>query len=263
MYKGYIIFLTESWLPIVNNLIDTLLSFSNYDIEVNCINFDQNFNNSRIKTKKIVLNDTSFFNITKCKLIATINSNFDIALLLDGDMIVTPEIDKIFDDNEEKIKTLKCPLFSKHPHNPFDRWSHIISKIINKPPKMKWVYSHYLFTKEQKWFFQEALNYMNNVPINEHTMYYPVPEESVLNALLIKYDIDYDLGYNYSPNGFSCVIDYYFSKDENSEGFKSIKNTYLDYDCPVKFYAFHGHQIKDVEFTKKIVEKLIYFKNIK
>ena len=254
MYKGYIIFLTESWLPIVNNLIDTVISFSNYDIEVNCINFDHNFNNSRIKTKTIMINDLSFFNITRCKLIATINSDFDIGLILDGDMIVTPDIDKIFDDNEDKIHNYKCPLFAKHPHNPFDRWSHIVTKIINKSPKMKWVYSNYLFTKEQKWFFQEALDYMNNVPINEHTIYYPVPEESVLNALLIKYEVDYDLGYNYFPNGFKSVIDFYLNGNE--EGKKHIEECYLIHDCPVKIYAFHGHDIKDVDYIKTIIPKL-------
>ena len=220
MYKGYIIFLTESWLPIVSNLIDTVISFSIYDIEVNCINFNYNFNNHRIKTKTIKLNDTSFFNITMCKLIATINSDFDIALILDGDMIVTPEIDKIFNDNEERIKKYKCPLFAKHPHNPFDKWNHIIDKMTKEPPHMKWVYSNYLFTKEQKWFFQEALNYMNNIPHNEQNFYYPVPEESVLNALLIKYKVDYDLGYNYFPNGFKCVIDYFLNGNE--EGKKHI-----------------------------------------
>jgi alpha-N-acetylglucosamine transferase len=254
MYKGYIIFLTESWLPIVSNLIDTIISFSIYDIEVNCINFTYNFNNDRIKTKTIKLNDTSFYNITMCKLISTINSNFDIALILDGDMIVTPEIDKIFNDNEERIKNFKCPLFAKHPHNPFDRWNHIIHRLTKEPPLMKWVYSNYLFTKEQKWFFQEALNYMTNVPYNERDFYYPVPEESVLNALLIKYKVDYDLGYNYFPNGMKCVIDYFLN--ENEEGKKHINECYLSYDCPVKFYAFHGHDIKDINYTKGVVQQL-------
>lgn len=260
MYKGYIIFLTESWLPIVNNLIDTVISFSIYDIEVNCINFNYNFNNNRIKTKTIHVDNASFFNITKCKLISTLNSNFDIGLILDGDMIVTPEIDKIFDDNEERIFNYKCPLFAKHPHNPFNRWSHIISKIINKQPKMKWVYSNYLFIKEQKWFFQEALNYMDNIPSNEQHLYYPVPEESVLNALLIKYDVDYDLGYNYFPNGFKNVIDYYLNGNE--DGKKHIDECYLSYNCPVKIYAFHGHDIKDSNYVKTIIEKLKILKTI-
>ena len=254
MYKGFVIFLTENWKEIIYNLINSVLEFSVYDIEVNCINFTHNFNNSRIKTKTITMENCDFFNITKCKLISTINSNFDIGLILDGDMLVTPEIDNIFKDNEIRIQNYKCPLFAKHPHNPFNQYMHIISKIISKSPKMNWVYSNYLFTKQQKWFFQEAIDYMNSVAYCTHYLYLPVPEESVLNALLIKYDIDYDLMYNYFPNGLDEVINYYLNN--NPEGEKHIKECYLDYNCPVKFYAFHGHKIKDVEYTKKIFERL-------
>ena len=255
MYKGFVIFLTKNWLEIINNLINTVIEFSVYDIEVNCINFEHNFNNNRIKSKTITIENNDFFNITKCKIISTINSDFDIGLLLDGDMIVTQDIDKIFEDNETIIQNCKCPLFAKHPHNPFNQYMHIISKIINKPPKMNWVYSNYLFTKQQKWFFQEVLDYMNGVEYQDHHFYLPVPEESILNALLIKYDIDYDLTYNYFPNGYDSVIEYYINNN-NTEGEKHIKECYLDNNCPVKFYAFHGHQIKDIEYTKKVIEKL-------
>lgn len=254
MYKGFIIFLTENWLPLINNLINSVLLFSIYDIEVNCINFQHNFNNDRIKSKTIEMNNCDFFNITKCKLISTINSNFDIGLILDGDMIVTPNIDKIFDDNIEKIQNCKFPLFAKHPHNPFDRWDHIIKLITKDMPLMKWVYSNYMFTKEQKWFFQEVLSYMNKISECDHHLYLPVPEESILNAFLIKYKVDYDLGYNYFPNGFKCVIDYYLN--DNKEGEKHIEECYLAYNCPVKFYAFHGHDIKNIEYTKGVITKI-------
>jgi hypothetical protein len=254
MYKGYVIFFTESWIDIVNNLLETLILFSVYDIEVNCINFKHDFKNDRIRSNTIIVNPCDFYNITTCKLISTINSNFDIGLILDGDMIVTHDIDKIFEDNEERIKKLNFPLFAKHPHNPYNQWKHITSKVTDAKPKMKWVYSNYLFTKEHKWFFEEALDYMINVPIYQRQSYYPVPEESVLNALLAKYNVDYDLGYNYFPNGFDYVIDYYLN--DNQEGKEHIKNCYLDNDCQVKIYAFHGHHIKNVGFVKQIIEKM-------
>ena len=262
MYKGFIIFLTKNWLNIIENLVDTVLTFSIYDIEINCINFEYNFNNPRIKQKTIYIDNDNFFNITKCKLISTINTNFDVALLLDGDMIVTPEIDQIFIDNTDRVQTYKCPLFAKHPHNPYDKYMHIISTIINKPPKMKWVYSNYFFHKSQKWFFQEALDYMNSIDLNKQSFFLPVPEESILNALLIKYDVDYDLGYNYFPNGVDCVINYYLYGN-NSEGKKHITETYLNYNCPVKFYAFHGHQIKDLNYCKEIIKQIKQIKQNK
>ena len=254
MYKGYVIFLTHDWLPLVSNLIDSVLLFSKYEVEVNCINFEYNFNNSRIKSKTINIQLLDFFNITKCKIHATLNTEFDIALLLDGDMIVTPDIDKIFSDNENKIQECKFPLFAKHPHNPFDRWNHIVSRISTKSPKMKWVYSNYLFSTKQKWFFEEILKIMNNIPDIEHSLYYPVPEESIINALLAEHEVDYDLGYNYFPNGFINVINEYLYGDE--EGKYHIKTNYEDYDCPVKIYAFHSHDIKNVDYGKIVIQKL-------
>ena len=257
MKKGFIIFLTENWLPIINNLLTSVLVFSKYDVEVNCINFYHDFKNDRVISKTIILNNVNFFNITKCKIIASVNTNFDYALLLDGDMIVTDKIDQIFDDNEEKIKNCRVPLFTKHPHNPFIRWKHITSLVCDKEPKMKWVYSVYLFTTEQKWFLNEVLNEMNSISNqNKEHLFTPVPEESIINALLAKYDIDYDMGYNYCPNGFSYVVDYYCDQT-NEKGKNHIKECYLDYDCPVKFYAFHGHDIKNIDYGKTFINQLI------
>lgn len=254
MKKGFIIFLTQDWLPIVSNLIDSVLLFSKYHIEVNCINFEYDFKNNRIKSKTINIEVLNFFNITKCKILATINTEFDIALLLDGDMIVTPDIDKLFSDNEDRIQECKFPLFAKHPHNPFDRWNHIVSRISKKTPKMNWVYSNYFFSIKQKWFFEEILKIMNNVPETEHSLYYPVPEESIINALLAEYQVDYDLGYNYFPNGYKYVINEYLYGDE--EGKQEIKKNYEDNGCPVKIYAFHSHDIKNVDYGRIVIQQL-------
>ena len=261
MKKGFVIFLTENFFPVVSNLIKSVLLFSVYNIEVNCINFSHDFQNERIISKTIYIEtdcsyDKKFFNITKCKIISTLDSDFDIGLILDGDMIVTKEIDKIFEDNEERIQNYQFPLFAKHPHNPFDRWNHIVSLISKKQPKMKWVYSNYLFSKHHRWFFQNVLDIMNNISKTNHECLFPtVPEESILNALLAEYEVDYDLGYNYFPDGFSYVIDYYLDKT-NKDGEKHIQEFYLDYSCPVKFYAFHGHDIKNVNFGKELIERL-------
>lgn len=253
---GFVVFLTEGWIPIITNLLNSVIAFSKYPIEVGCINFDHDFGNSRIKSKRIDMPNPDFFNITKCKLIACIQTRFDIALLLDGDMIATCDIDKIFEDNEERIQRYTIPLFAKHPHNPFERYDHIIRSLTTKKPKMKWVYSNYLFTKEQTWFLQKALDIMNKVPECGHDFYYPVPEESVLNALLAEHEVDYDLGYNYFPNGFKTVVDSYLGINP-AEGKKHIYECYTQYACPVVFYAFHGFDIKNVEYTKGIVETLI------
>ena len=102
---------------------------------------------------------------------------------------------------------------------------------------------------------------MNSIPENKHDFFYPVPEESILNALLSKYQFDYDLGYNYFPNGFKCVIENYLNYNE--DGKQHIYETYLKYDCQIKFYAFHGHDIKNIEYGKYIIQQILNKTNSK
>ena len=124
---------------------------------------------------------------------------------------------------------------------------------------MKYVYSVYLFLKSQKWFFEETLSIMNNIlSKNTHSYFYPIPEESVLNAQLCNYEVDYDMGYCYHINGFSECFEYYLNPDseEGKKGKKHIEDTYLSYDCPIKIYAFHGHNIKDINIGKNLINKI-------
>ena len=41
-----------------------------------------------------------------------------------------------------------------------------------------------------------------------------------------------------------------------------IKQNYLDYNCPIKFYAFHGHDIKNVDYVKQIIIKMKELKSL-
>ena len=89
---------------------------------------------------------------------------------------------------------------------------------------------------------------------NEEHLYQGVPEEGIMNGLLSKYQINDDMGYCYHVNGYKYVIDYYINGEE--KGKKHIENTYLKYECPVKLYAFHSHDIKNVEYGKKVIEMI-------
>jgi hypothetical protein len=48
------------------------------------------------------------------------------------------------------------------------------------------------------------------------------------------------------------MFEIYFGLKENN----NINNPYLKYDCPVRFFAFHGHLIKDCSFGKEFLKKL-------
>lgn len=244
---GFILFFTENYQEIANNLINSIILFSQYQIEVNTINYDYINDDERVISKRINLDNLSFESIMSAKFISSLNTNFDIALILDSDMIVTKDIDNIFFENENIIKTKKFPLFAKHPHkySTFEFYNHHVSQITNKSPKMPWVYANYLFSvTEHKWFFEKALETYNK---------YKYVDETIINALLVEYEVDYDLGYNYFPNCFTDIIEYYFDNTYD-QGRKEIIDTYTD--IPIKFYSFHGHLCKNIEYSKKLIERI-------
>jgi len=248
MKKGFVTFCTEDYLCVLNNLLDSILVYSKYDVIVYTINFDYDFKSSRIKTKKIDLLNVNFFNICKMKIFSAIDCNLDFGLCIDTDMVFTKEIDCIFEENLDKILTSKFPLFGKHPHKPLQTnhgWMDAIKKYSNKLNE-NWVYATFIFSNENKWFLQEVLNEMETVgnQIGE--------DELIINGLLSKYGGQGDIGYNFFPNGLNEMFDIYFGLKEDNE----INNPYLKYGCPVRFFAFHGHAIKNCDFGKELVKKL-------
>jgi hypothetical protein len=143
---------------------------------------------------------------------STIDCDLDIGLILDGDMIVTNQIDTIFEENLDKVINSEFPLFAKHPHNPFNRgdYTNVIKKYTNKEPKMKWVFASYLFSKKNVWFIEKVYNEMCQIDnqIGE--------DELIINAFLTEYEVNYDIGYNYLPNGMNDMIDIFFNRVENT-----------------------------------------------
>lgn len=248
MKIGFVTFCTENYIDIMNNLLESVLSFSKYDIIVYCLNFNYKHDSNRVQIKRINLDNLSYFNICKMKLYATIDCGLDIGLILDCDMIVTNQIDNIFEENLDKVINSEYPLFAKHPHNPFDRGDYIdiIKKYTNKKPKMKWVYASYLFSKKNVWFIEKVYNEMSQInnQIGE--------DELIINAFLTDYEVNYDIGYNYLPNGLNDMIDIFFNRVENTVD----NNPYLQCDCPVKFYIFHGHLCKNVNEGKKLINEI-------
>jgi hypothetical protein len=53
------------------------------------------------------------------------------------------------------------------------------------------------------------------------------------------------------------MFDIYFGKVEDN----IITNDYTKCNCPLKFYIFHGHKIKDIDFTNKLINNIKLIKN--
>jgi hypothetical protein len=249
MKLGFVTFCTQEWMGILENLIESVLSFSKYDIYVYSINFDYTGNSDRVVSKRVDINYPNYFNICKTKIFSSVDCPLDIGLVLDCDMIVTNQIDKIFDDNYSRLLDSKFPLFAKHPLKVLETWPHFLTTIrqyTDKEPKMKWVYASYMFSNSNKWFLQEVLDEMNKLDSQAGE------DELIINALLTKYEVDYDIGYNYLPNGLDDMFDLFFNiKEDTIEN-----NWYLQQGVDVRYYVFHGHKIKDVFFGKNLIKEI-------
>ena len=248
MKIGFVTFCTENYIGIMDNLVESVLSFSKYPITIYSLNFDYKNSSNRVQIKRIDLDSVNYFNICKMKLYSTIDCDLDVGLILDGDMIVTNQIDNIFEENLDKVINSEFPLFAKHPHNPFNRgdYTNVVKKYTDKEPKMKWVYASYLFSKKNVWFIEKVYNEMCQIDnqIGE--------DELIINAFLTEYEVNYDIGYNYLPNGMNNMIDIFFNRVENTVE----TNDYLKHNCPVKFFMFHGHLCKDVNEGKKLINQI-------
>jgi len=255
MKIGFVTFCTANWVSILDNLVESVLEFSKYDITVYSINFNYQHHSSRVKSKTIFTQNESYYEICKQKIFATLDCDYDIGLILDSDMIVTDKIDNIFDENLDKIINSEFPLCSKHPNNAFESAKDIMRQHLDiftpEIPKMSYVYASYLFSNKNKWFFKEVLDEMNK------REYIIGNDEMIINCLLTKYNVDYDIGYNYLPNGIPNTIDSYIYDNLSDD---EINNKYINYNIPVKIYMFHSHQIKDSVYTKEIINKI---KNVK
>jgi hypothetical protein len=254
MKIGFATFCTENFKEILNCLIESVLEFSKYEITVFSINFDYLHENNRVKSKRIDLDILDYYNICKVKIISSLENDYDVGLILDADMIVTKEIDEIFNENLNRVIDSDFPLFAKHPHNPFNSNPHtlyVVRQYTDKPPKMKYVFASYLFSNKNKWFLQEVLDEMNKTHVGGE-------DEIIINSLLAKYQVDYDIGYNYLPNGTSNLVNDYLTNQISDE----LRGTYLQYDCPVKFYIFHGHGCKDPNVMKEWINLIKNKKNI-
>ena len=246
---GFTAFCTANFSKITDNLVRSILAFSKHEITIYSINFDYVFNDCRVKTKRVNIDNLNIFKIFRTKIYAAVDSEYDVGLMLDGDMVATKEVDRIFDENMDRILQSKYPLFAKHPHNPFTI-PDIMKRVrlyTDKEPKMPYVFATCLFSKENKWFLKDVYDKMIESEMGNN-------DNDVVCALLTRDEVDYDIGYNYLPNGTEGLIDCYLNNSQ--ENCEELNKTYLDNGCPVKFYFFHGHKCKDSKYMESVIERI-------
>lgn len=251
---GFNTFVTENWLPLAEVLIDSISSFSKYTITVNCINFTHDFKSDKVISKRVDIDKLNFYSVCMVKWMSLLETNYDICAILDADMIATKEVDDLFETNEQKVLDSKFPILAKHPHNPFENPIHknnlknLCSIFSEHTPKMKWVYACGLIANHHKWFISELVDNLKHFYKQNISTY--IEDEGMLNALLTKYQVSENLGYNHIPY-FTLKSAYIDNSLYNN---LSLQESYLQYDCDVRFYLLHG--CKNAKHAKDILSEL-------
>lgn len=238
MKKGFITFINNNdrYLKLNDILLESILQFTDLEVEVNSINFNYRHSNKRVISKKINLDYENFHNICYSKILASLNTNFDIGLQLDADMIVTPEVKNLFNDISEDEEFI---LGSLHPHDPHNQ-QNIIDFLNIKEKTQPYIHATYLFTKNSKYFLQECFN-LSNVLTNKNIIPFNA-DETILNCMLWKYK---------KTKNYVTTYDPYYEFFQKSQ--KEIEPHYPE-NFIINHYICHG--IKDYFLAKNMFNQL-------
>jgi hypothetical protein len=246
--KGFVTFVNNNpkYIKLNDILIESILDFTNLEVEVNCINFDYKHSNPRVITKKINLKDECIDTIFYAKNYASYTSNFDIGLQFDADVIVTPDVINLFESIPKSYNYVKG---SRHPWDGPLQYPHIntMNLLGAKEKTQPYIHATYLFTKNSHDFLKEVYNtgmhmFSNNFsPINY--------DETILNVLLWK---------NGVTDGFVDCYDPYFEHFKKNIGLETRENCDGPYCSIPDFNLNHYvcHACKDPEEARLIFNKL-------
>lgn len=182
-------------------LIDSLIEFTPFDIEVFSVGFDYTHPNKRVLSSRIEVQDkNSFHHICYAKMLAASLSSFDISCFVDSDSIAHPNINHIFDKISDSEKFVIGP---KHPLDPNNQKN--IMEFLGVQRKSQ-PYIHaatFLFTKNSSSFLREVYDIChkcNNSGVSPANQ-----DETVLNSMLWKNNLEanYIKWYDPSPEFFS------------------------------------------------------------
>ena len=94
MKKGFLTLTNENskYKALVDVLVESVLEFTDLEIEVVGINFDYRHSNKRVLSKRMQLQPENSETIYYSKIKACMDSGFDVTMYLDSDIVVGPQI---------------------------------------------------------------------------------------------------------------------------------------------------------------------------
>jgi hypothetical protein len=243
--RGYVTFVNGNpkYIELTKVLVESVLSFSKYELEVFCINADFPLSHPRLIKRRVDVVKENFSTICYCKLYASSNSSFNHAVQLDADMILTKDADTLF-DKYSSINEL--PLGSLHPADPHNQAS-IMDILGVKEKTQPYIHATYIFSKASKPFLNECWEvsqYLLSKDVVPANM-----DETILNVLLWKYgSIDY--ANTYDPY-CDCFCLHCLNSDLSETSVKACANAY---NYPIDYFICHGE--KNVTKAWNILNRL-------
>jgi len=247
MNRGFLIVVNNSDLykNLSDILIESILEFTDLPIDYVTINFDRNFNNKRISSRKIVLNNECNENIYYTKIQAARTSKLSEGFLVDVDAVVTPLVTEVFKSLDRINDSILCPLHPQDPHNQL-----ALMNILNIQEKTQ-PYVHascFLFSHKSAAFYRKFFDMYSIVKamnLNDRA-YYANYDETFINLIYWKE--------KRKDTFLDCCdpfFEYAFSNEDYSSNYpKSIG----DVEFKIKEYVWHG--CKDVARARLLLNKV-------
>jgi hypothetical protein len=181
MTKGWVTFATQKYADLLNVLIDSLLEFSKYPIEVFSSGYDLK-SGGNVVSKRFDVPD-NFTDICYAKnLLLPIKTESDVCAVIDCDMIANKNCDDVLDFTEE-IGSHEYPICSAHGQDPNNQ-APTMARLGVEYKSMPYVYSTYLSCNSARPFFEDSFalvkqwRYQDFVPANTG--------ETMINCMLWK-----------------------------------------------------------------------------
>jgi hypothetical protein len=141
--NGFVSICNQTYLPILNVLMDGLDAFSKYPLEVFWVSDEPMPEPTDRTTFRKLPSQTAWQKIMFSKIDAVVQTSFEHGVFLDADIVPNRNIDQLI----EMAAAEPCPypLCSAHPHGPVDI-PEIMEMLGVKKRTMHYCYGNYLFS---------------------------------------------------------------------------------------------------------------------
>jgi hypothetical protein len=257
---GIVTFTNKKYIDICEQLVNSVLYFTNLPITVFCVDCEMHVSSERVNLVNISNehnDEKNWFNSLASKPYVCSQTPYDITFYLDSDIIVTKLFQAWVESNIEKISKLETLFCAAHPHKPSTNeaptkyYINQFFNLFNVKEIPGYIFaSAFAFNKKLIPHFENI--YKKIDVLIKNNIFLPTGDECVMNLYFYKKNMMFDCGYDFMPNPTEGLFEAYIDGglEKSSKYIKDYKN----WGREVKPVLFHGN--KNVEYAKLMIEQL-------